>query len=906
MSTKADDLDLNCKSFHVDCNNDDERVPHISESLSGNNIAATETVTGATNFRVMVEDRPRDSREMNELVMSVREWDAHAFVGNLSHVEVGGRLLIEGLEREESVDIENLRETDMGSADIGNHAKEHSLCIYNGIDRFQVGDDLKLLMEGTNTLVRETSGVNMEEGDFAVTDRGLISNSKEDLSVGTFSTEIHGGRYEEGGRRDEKEEQSHEVANREKEFFVSDLVWGKVRSHPWWPGQIVDPSAASEKAMKYFKKDCLLVAYFGDQTFAWNEPLQLKPFRPYFLQMEIQSSLEAFSHAINCALDEVSRRVEYGLSCSCISEEAYAKIKTQIIVNAGIKEEFSKRGGGDEFLSVCSFEPLNLVEFIKEAAECPYGEVHRLELVIAQAQLLAFSRYKGYSHLPQFQMLGKILENDADVLALGEEMLFESNEFIDDDDEHYTFGEGKWQGEKRISRKNEQKRGGNRYFSKKERSLLDLYLPSGENQSELEDGKRLETRGFLSSREVDGLSEKDTIKSENEGKSKRGRPRKIWTEIASHLPSFQVDGTSGRDAIKNGKSKRGRKRKIQTDFSSQLLTFESDGWSGRDPTNSKSRAPKRGRKRKIHAQLSPFEVDGMSERDALKSESNKKSRRGRKKKIQSPLSSFEAERDATKSVSNGKIKGGEKPKNWTEFSKPDESFSQLCLAAIDPLKRYGFLSSIVCFFSEFRNSICLDRPSSDTYTKSMDKVSITETAENLSVLNPENIETSGYEGMKDSYWTDRIIQSIPDDQNETLELQPENRPEAPIKLETVIVSNPDLEELSPTALILKFTNLDAVPSVSNLNEIFRRYGPLNESYTEVLTKSSRAKVVFKRRCDAETAFSSAGKFSIFGPSLVSYRLKYLPFTPLKHSSTPKRQRRKRSMHHTDMHLIATK
>lgn len=905
MSMKADDLDLNSKSFHVDCNSDYERVPHISESLSGNNIAATETVTGTTNFRVMVEGRPRDSRQMNELVMSVHEWDAHAFGGNLSHVEVGGRLLIEGLEREESVDRENLRETDMGSVDSGNHAKEHSLRIYNGIDRFQVGDDLKLLVEGTNTSLRETLDVNMEEGEVAV--RGSISNSKDDPSVGTFSTEIPGGRYEEGRRRDEKEEKSHEVANRGKEFFVSDLVWGKVRSHPWWPGQIVDPSAASEKAMKYFKKECLLVAYFGDQTFAWNEPLQLKPFRPYFLQMETQSSLEAFSHAINCALDEVSRRVEYGLSCSCISEEAYAKIKTQIIVNAGIKEEFSKRGGGDEFSSVCSFEPLNLVEFIKEAAECPYGEVHKLELVIAQAQLLAFSRYKGYSHLPQFQMLGKILENDADVLALGEEMRFESNEFVDDDDEHYTFAEGKRQGENRISRKHEQRREGNRYVSKKERSLLDLYLPSGENQSELEDGKRLEPRGLLSSREVNGLSERDAIKSENKGKSKRGRPRKIWTQVASHLPSFQVDGMSGTDAIKNGKSKRGRKRKIQTDFSSQLFFFESDGRSGRDATNSKSSAPKRGRKRKIHAQLSPLEVDGMSERYALKSESNKKSRRGRKKKIQSPLSSFEAERDATKSESNGNIKGGEKPKIWTQFPNPDESFSQLCLAAIDPLKRYGFLSSILCFFSEFRNSICLDRPSSYTHTKSMDKVSITETAENLSVLNPENIETSGYEGMKDSYWTDRIIQSIPDDQNETLELQPENPTEAPIKLEkTVIVSNPDLEELSPTALILKFTNLDAVPSVSNLNEIFRRYGPLNESYTEVLTKSSRAKVVFERRSDAETAFSSAGKFSIFGPSLVSYRLKYLPFTPLKHSSTPKRQRRKRSMHQTDMHLIARK
>ncbi|GKD22051.1 tudor/PWWP/MBT superfamily protein [Tanacetum coccineum] len=62
-------------------------------------------------------------------------------------------------------------------------------------------------------------------------------------------------------------------------FAMFDLVWGKVRSHPWWPGQIFDPADASEQAVKHHKKDCFLVTYFGDQTFAWNESAVLKPFR---------------------------------------------------------------------------------------------------------------------------------------------------------------------------------------------------------------------------------------------------------------------------------------------------------------------------------------------------------------------------------------------------------------------------------------------------------------------------------------------------------------------------------------------------------------------------------------------------------------------------------------------------
>ncbi|GJR75626.1 tudor/PWWP/MBT superfamily protein [Tanacetum coccineum] len=72
-------------------------------------------------------------------------------------------------------------------------------------------------------------------------------------------------------------------------FAMSDLVWGKVRSHPWWPGQIFDPANASEQAVKHHKKDCFLVTYFGDQTFAWNESAVLKPFRSCVSSQQAQS-----------------------------------------------------------------------------------------------------------------------------------------------------------------------------------------------------------------------------------------------------------------------------------------------------------------------------------------------------------------------------------------------------------------------------------------------------------------------------------------------------------------------------------------------------------------------------------------------------------------------------------------
>ncbi|XVF76508.1 hypothetical protein PTKIN_Ptkin13bG0271700 [Pterospermum kingtungense] len=202
----------------------------------------------------------------------------------------------------------------------------------------------------------------------------------------------------------------------EPEYGVSDLVWGKVRSHPWWPGQIFDHSAATAKAKKYFKKDSYLIAYYGDQTFAWNEASRIKPFRPHFSHMEKQNNMEEFHYAVDCALEEISRRVEFGLACPCISEEAYAQIKTQIIVNAGIREESCRRDGGDRHSSAASFHPLELVETMKALAQSPsYSKVDRLQFTTSKAQLLAFHRWKGYSHLREFQNLCGSLETAAEI-----------------------------------------------------------------------------------------------------------------------------------------------------------------------------------------------------------------------------------------------------------------------------------------------------------------------------------------------------------------------------------------------------------------------------------------------------------------------------------------------------------
>lgn len=198
------------------------------------------------------------------------------------------------------------------------------------------------------------------------------------------------------------------------EFQVSDLVWSKVRTHPWWPGQIFDPLAASEQAKRRFKKGSHLIAYFGDHTFAWNEAPKIRPFLEHFSKMEKQNNKEEFQHAVDSALDEVSRRVEFGLACSCIPKKACLKLKTQIIINAGIRKKASRRVGGDRSLNAASFEPVKLIKFIKELARFSNSKADRLEFVTSQTQLSAFNCWKSYSQLPLPE------ENDADVSTLGE------------------------------------------------------------------------------------------------------------------------------------------------------------------------------------------------------------------------------------------------------------------------------------------------------------------------------------------------------------------------------------------------------------------------------------------------------------------------------------------------------
>ncbi|KAI4339234.1 hypothetical protein MLD38_024195 [Melastoma candidum] len=104
-----------------------------------------------------------------------------------------------------------------------------------------------------------------------------------------------------------------------------------------------------------------------------------------------QGNSESFQNAVGCALEEVSRREELGLACSCLSVDVLDEIKVQTQRIYPVSKRISSKSSSG---------------------------ADRLGLVIAKAQLLVIYRHKGFNRLPEFQSFGDLEEDDTEALDL--------------------------------------------------------------------------------------------------------------------------------------------------------------------------------------------------------------------------------------------------------------------------------------------------------------------------------------------------------------------------------------------------------------------------------------------------------------------------------------------------------
>ncbi|KAI5070998.1 hypothetical protein GOP47_0013249 [Adiantum capillus-veneris] len=163
---------------------------------------------------------------------------------------------------------------------------------------------------------------------------------------------------------------SKEETGDDQNLVVGDLVWAKVKSHPWWPGQIFDVADASAAAKRIQKPGRTLVAFFGDGTFNWLWQSQLIPFVPNFADKVKQTTMKSFCRAVADALDEVSRRTELGLKCSHLGDAVYSKNLFPDL-NAGIKKGVRLECHKDIEVSKGQLQPERVLKFLRTAACSP-------------------------------------------------------------------------------------------------------------------------------------------------------------------------------------------------------------------------------------------------------------------------------------------------------------------------------------------------------------------------------------------------------------------------------------------------------------------------------------------------------------------------------------------------------
>ncbi|KAA8536857.1 hypothetical protein F0562_029335 [Nyssa sinensis] len=161
-------------------------------------------------------------------------------------------------------------------------------------------------------------------------------------------------------------------------YEIGDMVWGKVKSHPWWPGHIYNEAFASPSVRRTKREGHVLVAFFGDSSYGWFELAELLPFDPNFAEKSQQTNSRNFMKAVEEAVDEASRRRGLALACRCrnpynfrpTSVEGYFFVDVSDYELSGVYSVSQIRKARD------NFRPREILNFINQLALMPTIDEH--------------------------------------------------------------------------------------------------------------------------------------------------------------------------------------------------------------------------------------------------------------------------------------------------------------------------------------------------------------------------------------------------------------------------------------------------------------------------------------------------------------------------------------------------
>lgn len=231
-----------------------------------------------------------------------------------------------------------------------------------------------------------------------------------------------------------------------RKFQEGDMVWAKVKSHPWWPGQVYNPIFAAPKARK-LKPDHILIAFFGDSSYGWFLESDLVPFEQNYVEKSKQSMHRGFIKAVEEAVDEISRRAALGLMCVCRNGDAFRPRKQVGYVNVDVRGYVNPGLYSLRQIEVAknAFKPANMLSFVRNLAVLPgSGQAKCISGIKSVAEVLAYRVATFVSVNEDYQCALRIRESRAYFGAdAQDESELESGVGYSDRDETAPVNEGK-------------------------------------------------------------------------------------------------------------------------------------------------------------------------------------------------------------------------------------------------------------------------------------------------------------------------------------------------------------------------------------------------------------------------------------------------------------------------------
>ncbi|KAK4426146.1 hypothetical protein Salat_1383100 [Sesamum alatum] len=727
---------------------------------------------------------------------------------------------------------------------LGDQEKEKSSVSYVTTSVSVNGSDSGDAVVGSNGKNKDCEGSCVDNGEDKCADYEQLNGSGGD-----------GLDLDEDGDP-EGEGDVEKLGNQDNGFRPGDFVWGKIKSHPWWPGQVYDPKDASEFAMKCKQEGRLLVAFFGDGSCSWCSPSQLIPFVENFVEMSARSSSKSFLNAVQGAVDEVGRLVELEMTCKCIPEEKKDALARPTVVNAGLKAGVLRPEVDVRRLSIPIYESAQLIEKVREIAKTALV-CSALDVAVIRSWLSAFYCSKGGLQLPVYH----------DPLPI--EGLEDKNKNVNEVSDDFSIPievpimgpqDDDWLSSPTGGTVNSQGRSDNKiYHKRKQKSVAEL------------------------------MGEKKTIKPESRKRVTVKEGTDSEKPVSSQKRKKNNDGEVEEDggASSTGKSVRKRRAKVSvsaeiTDEKVRLATGVSEGpLSGKpkeivvadvENTDSKEESERvlSPRERKKSKYLSPpyTNLTWRTGNSSFKAESEYEDDKSMKTaQVGESATEATANKSCEQKLPNGQAEGVDvsvdKNPETTENDKKmtfpasdveapvNELLSEIQLAALDPfyLSKKGSLDMVWAFVSALRSSTYLHGPDYKFFRK------CTTVGKRKSL--PSQLGNQENDSKKKK--------AKSPEQSTPKALKAEGTSDTSKPKKTAEVS-------ALPCLILEFTPGFPLPSKEDIIKLFSKFGSLNRKETKVVTDTHSIQIVYVKDSDAEAAFKSSLSRSPFGLENVNYRL----------------------------------